>query len=72
MHRLLAQVHTNTKWQTENFFNLTAYLLPHLKKKIVKVHQQAAGNITLRYHHLPVKNLSPCIRNISLNRHSPL
>lgn len=72
MHRLLARVHTNTKWQMEKFFNLTAYLLPHLKNKIVKVHPQVAGNIILRYHHLPVKNPSPCIRNISLNRYSPL
>lgn len=65
-------IHTNTKWQTGKFSNLTAYLFPHLKKEIVKVLPQVAGNIILRCHHLLVKNCSPCIRNISPNRHSSL
>lgn len=65
-------IHTNTKWQIGKFLNLTAYLFPQLKKKNVKVLPQVAGNIILRYHHLLVKNRSPCIANISPNRHSPL
>lgn len=48
MKRFLAQVHTNTKWQTRKFLNLTAYLFPHLKKKIVTVRPQVAGNTIIR------------------------